>query len=166
MHIGDMVSHMKTTLNIDDTVMQRLREEAAPVFLTWGICYEFLRVSTHPRVFVKPWSSRDGWRFMDVLLAAPGVSLLRATERHAAVLAQTLAELPDLRGNLMYDLHTAVLMREHGISRVCTRDADLHRFPFLTVVDPLRCQHGGMGARRSPGTSQPPPIVSRTPRSP
>ena len=25
----DMVSHMKTTLNIDDTVMQRLREEAA-----------------------------------------------------------------------------------------------------------------------------------------
>ncbi len=24
-----MVSHMKTTLNIDDTVMQRLREEAA-----------------------------------------------------------------------------------------------------------------------------------------
>ncbi len=28
-HIKDMVSHMKTTLNIDDTVMQRLREEAA-----------------------------------------------------------------------------------------------------------------------------------------
>ena len=28
-HIIDMVSHMKTTLNIDDTVMQRLREEAA-----------------------------------------------------------------------------------------------------------------------------------------
>jgi hypothetical protein len=25
----DMVFHMKTTLNIDDTVMQRLREEAA-----------------------------------------------------------------------------------------------------------------------------------------
>jgi predicted transcriptional regulator len=28
-HIGDMVFHMKTTLNIDDSVMQRLREEAA-----------------------------------------------------------------------------------------------------------------------------------------
>ena len=26
---GDMVFHMKTTLNIDDSVMQRLREEAA-----------------------------------------------------------------------------------------------------------------------------------------
>ena len=28
-HINDMVFHMKTTLNIDDSVMQRLREEAA-----------------------------------------------------------------------------------------------------------------------------------------
>jgi len=28
-HIGDMVSHMKTTLNIDDTVMARLKREAA-----------------------------------------------------------------------------------------------------------------------------------------
>lgn len=28
-HIHDMVSHMKTTLNIDDTVMDRLRKESA-----------------------------------------------------------------------------------------------------------------------------------------
>jgi Arc/MetJ family transcription regulator len=28
-HIGDMVSHMKTTLNIDDTVMAELKREAA-----------------------------------------------------------------------------------------------------------------------------------------
>src|SRR5437870_5409053 len=28
-HITDMVFHMKTTLNIDDTVMARLRQEAA-----------------------------------------------------------------------------------------------------------------------------------------
>lgn len=28
-HIGDMVSHMKTTFNINDTLMQQLRVEAA-----------------------------------------------------------------------------------------------------------------------------------------
>jgi predicted nucleic acid-binding protein len=80
----------------------------------------------------------EAWRFIAALLSAPGSSLLRPTERHAAVLRQTLLELPDLRGNLMHDLHTAVLMREHGASRICTRDADFHRFPFLSVVDPLR----------------------------
>ena len=25
-----------------------------------------------------------------------------------------------------------------GVSRICTRDTDFHRFPFLSVVDPLR----------------------------
>jgi predicted nucleic acid-binding protein len=38
----------------------------------------------------------------------------------------------------VHDLHTAVLMREHGISRIVTRDADFRRFRFLDVVDPLR----------------------------
>lgn len=114
-----------------------LRQQPAPVFLTWSICYEFLRVSTHAKVFRMPWAPADAWRFIDALLGAPGFSLLRPTERHAAVLAQTLLELPDLRGNLMHDLHTAVLMREHGVSRIYTRDADFHRFPFLSVVDPL-----------------------------
>jgi predicted nucleic acid-binding protein len=39
---------------------------------------------------------------------------------------------------MVHDLHTAVLLREHGVGRICTRDADFHRFPFLNVIDPLR----------------------------
>ncbi len=69
---------------------------------------------------------------------SPGISLLLPTRSHAAVLEQTAGEVPDVRGNQMYDLHTAVLMREHGVSRICARDTGFHRFPFLTVVDPLR----------------------------
>ncbi len=60
-----------------------------------------------------------------------------ATDRHSAVLSQTLTELPDFSGNTTHDLHTAVLMHEHGVGRLCTRDTDFHRFPFFTVVDPL-----------------------------
>ena len=63
--------------------------------------------------------------------------MLVATPRHSTVLKQTLSELPDLRGKVMHDLHTAVLMRENGIRQICTRDTDFRRFPFLTVLDPL-----------------------------
>lgn len=63
--------------------------------------------------------------------------MLVQTERHASVCRELLDELPHLRGNLMHDTHTAVLMREHGIERIYTRDTDFHRFPFLTVLDPL-----------------------------
>lgn len=114
------------------------RRQAAPWFLTWGICYEFLRVATHPRVFARPWSADAARGFLDALFASPALTLLVPTVRHADVQRQTLDELPDLRGNLMHDLHTAVLMREHGIGRIVTRDTDFHRFPFLEVVDPLR----------------------------
>ena len=114
------------------------REGPSPAFLTWSICYEFLRVTTHPRASLSPRTPPEAWGFLETLLASPTFDLLVATERHAAVLAQTLAEMPDIRGNIFHDLHIAVLMREHGVSRICTRDTDFHRFPFLTVVDPLQ----------------------------
>lgn len=118
--------------------LEHWRRQPAPVFLTWSICYEFLRVTSHPRVFHRPWPVTEGWRFLAALLASPGLALLEPTRRHQAVLEQTLMELPDLRGNLVHDLHIAVLMREHGVSRIMTRDSDFHRFRFLTVLDPLR----------------------------
>ena len=113
-------------------------QDPSPSFITWNICYEFLRVTTHPRVFVTRWTPAEAWGFLESALESPSFDFLIATPRHAAVLSQTLDELPDVSGNLFHDLHTAVLMREHGISRICTRDTDFHRFPFLTVVDPLR----------------------------
>ena len=113
------------------------RCDPSPAFLTWSVCYGFLRVTTHPRALRSPWLAQDACRFVSDLLASPGFDLLVATARHETVLARTLEESAELRGNAMHDLHTAVLMREHGVSRICTRDVDFHRFPFLTVFDPL-----------------------------
>lgn len=119
-------------------LLEECRRDPSPTFLTWRICYEFLRVATHRRIFPSPLTAAGAWSFLRVLLDSPGFGLLRPTERHARALARICEELPELRGNDARDLHTAVLMREHGIGRICTRDTDFHRFPFLTVVDPLR----------------------------
>jgi predicted nucleic acid-binding protein len=50
---------------------------------------------------------------------------------------EVFEEMPTLSGNVMHDAATAVLMREHGIKSIYTRDADFHRFRFLEVLDPL-----------------------------
>ena len=118
--------------------LQACIRQASPWYLTWPICYEFLRVCTHPRVLSKPWSIAAGWKFLQALLASPSAGLLLPTARHAAVLAEVVAQLPHLRGNILHDAHTAVLMREHGIQRVYSRDTDFHRFPFIKVIDPTR----------------------------
>jgi predicted nucleic acid-binding protein len=71
------------------------------------------------------------------LLVSRGLAILLPGERHAAVAAAVFEELPHLAGNLLHDAHTAVLMREHGVRRIYTRDADFFRFRFLDPVDPL-----------------------------
>ena len=118
--------------------LERQRKRADAWYTTWAILYEFLRVTTHPRVMRRPWNVSAAWGFVAALLASPGLSVLTSTPRHPDVAAQVIAELPHLAGNLLHDAHTAILMREHGIRRVCTRDTDFHRFPFLEVIDPLQ----------------------------
>ena len=72
------------------------------------------------------------------LLASPGLAVLVPTQRHADVAATVITELPHLTGNLFHDAHTAILMREHGIGKICTRDADFSRFTFVEVIDPVQ----------------------------
>ncbi len=91
------------------------------------------------RVMRRPLNAQTAWGFLaSALFAAPGFGVLTATGQHAAVAEEVLAEMPQLAGNLMHDAHTAILMREHGVRRICTRDTDFHQFAFLEVIDPIR----------------------------
>jgi toxin-antitoxin system PIN domain toxin len=121
-------------------LVEAWRQRGGAWYVTWGICYEFLRVVTHQRVFRQPWTLTEARGFLVALLDSPGLDVLVPTERHIQVLEEVVRELPHLSGNLMHDAHTAVLMQEHGVRRICTRDADFHRFPFLEVVDPLTAE--------------------------
>ncbi len=123
-----------------DRCLERLnlwRQQAGAWYLTWGIVYEFLRITTHPRVMRRPWETPLAWRFVSALLASPGVEVLVATDRHASVAEQVLSQCHTISGTLMHDAHTAILMQEHGVRRIYTRDTDFHRFPFLEPLDPL-----------------------------
>ncbi len=118
-------------------LIEAWRSQSTPWYTTWGILYEVVRVATHPRVFQQPESCGTVWKFIEVLLASPTIGLLVEGPRHAEVAGSVCNEVKGLRGNIVHDFHTAVLMREHGIRRIFTRDTDFHRFPFLEVVDPL-----------------------------
>lgn len=118
--------------------VQRRRRDPAAWFLTWPIIYEFARVSTHRRVQRRRFTVQQSWAFIQALMESSGLRILQHTARHAEVLTRTLEELPELRGSILHDAHTAVLMREHGIRRIATHDTDFHRFPFVEVIDPVR----------------------------
>jgi uncharacterized protein len=116
--------------------IEEWRKSSSAWYLTWGIVYEFLRVSTHPRLFRKPFEVHRAWTFIESLLVSPSLGFLIPTDRHPAVAAEVIAQMPLLSGNLLLDAQTAILMKEHGIRTIYTRDTDFHRFPFLEVIDP------------------------------
>ncbi|MFL6196990.1 MAG: TA system VapC family ribonuclease toxin, partial [Thermoanaerobaculia bacterium] len=114
-------------------LLEDLRRNGERWFTTWPILNEFLRLSTHPRVFKKPWQASAAWTFVEAILASPGHEILAPSPRHSTIVAQILKEMPDLHGNIFHDLHTAVLLREHGFRRIYTYDNDFLRFRFLQV---------------------------------
>ena len=116
--------------------IEEWRRLPTPWYSTWGVMYEFLRVITHPRIFHKPWTAPKAWDFVEAILAAPTFGLLVPSERHAEVAAGVVRKSTNLHGNLIYDAQIAILMREHGIKRIYTRDTDFHRFSFLEPIDP------------------------------
>ncbi len=118
--------------------LARWRTQPGAWFVTWSVVYEFLRLITHPRKMRRPVSLGGAWHIVDALLASPGLRVLVATPRHIDVARAVIKETPGLTGNLAHDAHIAVLMREHGVRRIYTRDTDFFRFPFLEPIDPVR----------------------------
>ena len=118
-------------------LLEEWRRQGSVWYLTWGIVYEFLRVATHPRVFRNPWNIVSAWEYVEAMFASRSLNILVETERHPEIARQVLEEVPHMSGNLLFDAHTAILMREHGVSRIYTRDTHFHRFSFVEVIDPV-----------------------------
>jgi len=123
-----------------DLAIRRLQDwlsGSVPWAVGWNTLYEFLRVSTHPRIFRRPLSAVRAMSFLDAILSSDVVTVLAPTPRHREILRQTIAEFGRPSGNIFHDLHTAVLMREHGVAEIMTADTDFRKFPFLRVVNPV-----------------------------
>jgi toxin-antitoxin system PIN domain toxin len=110
---------------------------AVPWALGWNIVYEFLRVVTHPKVFRYPLRPDMALAFVEPIVGSERVTLIGPTPRHATLLRRTIDEFGVPTGNIFHDLHTAVLMREHGVVEIMTADTDFRKFAFLTVTDPV-----------------------------
>ncbi len=106
-------------------------------YLTEGICYEFLRVSTHPAVFPRPLSAGEALSFLDALLEREFFRLLSVSARHWETLRHLVAELHHPAGNLFFDIRTAALMRERGVRKIYTSDRDFLQFAGVEAIDPL-----------------------------
>ena len=108
-----------------------------PCYITVGICYEFLRVATHPRVFATPITAAQALDFLESLVGDGRIHLLHPAEQHWKSLRAVVSALVHPAGNLFFDIRTAALMRDSGIRTIHTADRDFLQFPGIEVIDPV-----------------------------
>lgn len=108
-----------------------------PLYLCWAVVYEFLRVTTHPKIFSRPLSWKEAWDFISALAFLPQTTLLLEAQEHGETLEELLKSLRNPHGNFFHDCHIATLLKENGVRVIYTRDTDFRQFSFLEVIDPL-----------------------------
>jgi toxin-antitoxin system PIN domain toxin len=104
------------------------------VGLAWVAILAFLRISTNPRAFRRPFSVEEATRIVSEWLDRPNALLLEPGQRHWAILSKLLSRAR-ARADLVTDAHLAALAIEHG-AVLCTDDRDFARFPGLQTLDP------------------------------
>ena len=95
----------------------------------------FLRIATNEKVFQPVLPTIDAQNFIDSLLNCPNVNLLYASAKHFTEVTMLMNKL-NLRGNLVMDLHLAVLALSIGAT-LATRDKDFAKIPYLKTFNPL-----------------------------
>lgn len=115
--------------------LEKTFSDPEKVGLAWVAILAFLRISTNPRAFRRPFSVEEASRIVSEWLDRPNTVVLEAGQRHWEILSGILSTAR-ARGDLVMDAHLASLAIEHG-AVVCTDDRDFARFPGLKTLDPL-----------------------------
>jgi toxin-antitoxin system PIN domain toxin len=105
------------------------------VRFAWVTLWAFLRISTNPRVFERPLSTKEAEALVSSWLAQPRAGVLDPGERHWEILAG-LMRSGQTTGPLVMDAAIAAVAIEHGAT-LYTTDRDFAKFPGLKWENPL-----------------------------
>ena len=106
------------------------------VGLAWIVMLGFIRISTHPRVLLRPLPVSDVLDRIESWLRLPHVHVPQPSSRHFSGLRLNLEGI-GTAGNMTTDAHLATLAMQRGYVLYST-DTDFLRFQGLRWVNPCR----------------------------
>lgn len=115
--------------------LESVLSSSRPVRFAWVTLWAFVRISTNPRVFVRPFSPEEACAAVASWLQQPHVGIAEPGERHLEILGELLRD-GQAAGPLVMDAALAALAIEHGAT-LCSTDRDFARFSALDWQDPL-----------------------------
>jgi toxin-antitoxin system PIN domain toxin len=105
------------------------------IALPWAVVHAFLRISTDPRAFPRPYSPAEAIAFVALWFESSNVVVVDPGERYWQILRDLIVKA-QARGPCVSDAHLAALALEHGAT-VYSSDRDFARFEGLRYVNPI-----------------------------
>ena len=129
-HNADAPRHEEARGWLQDTL-----NGSEAVGLPWAVICGFIRIATHPRVFVEPMHAEQALNHTRTWLSCPAVDVLDPGPRHLEIMARLLSEA-GTAGTLTTDAHLAAIAIEHNCT-LASNDVDFGRFSGLRWDNPL-----------------------------
>ena len=104
--------------------------------LTWPTLMSYLRIATHPRIFLAPLSPDEALGNVCTLLGLPHVRTVSELDGFVDAYKHVAGEAP-VRGNLVPDAHVAAILLQHGVRTLYSNDRDFRKFQSLDLRDPF-----------------------------
>jgi toxin-antitoxin system PIN domain toxin len=115
--------------------LQKALVEMEPLGFSWLVILAFVRLTTKPGLFHKPFTPERAFNLIEEWLDQPAARIVQPGQRHFSILRELLAPL-GTAGNLTSDAHLAALAIEQN-ALLCSCDNDFARFPGLRWKNPL-----------------------------
>jgi len=115
--------------------LDEARRGPEPLGLWEVVLSSFLRVVTHPRVFLEPTPRDVGLAFVEALREGPASMTIAGGDRHWPIFVD-LCRRVGATGNRIPDAYLAALVIEQGATLV-TADRGFARYPGLRWEHPL-----------------------------
>lgn len=113
---------------------EALRKEAV-VGISELVLSSVVRITTHPKIFVKPTTLDEVFHFLDYIRSCSNVVSVVPGRAHWSIF-QRLCRAVQAKGNLVTDAYLAALAIEKGAEWI-TSDRDFARFPDLKWRSPI-----------------------------
>ncbi len=104
--------------------------------ITWSSIYEFSRVLTHHKLISPPASSSEVALIIKNILDSPSLRILTHGNNHLPIVLEELSST-FAKGNFLFDLQIASILKEHGVKEIITADSDFLKFKWLKVTNPF-----------------------------
>jgi len=111
-------------------------EEPDLLCLSWVTLMGYQRIATHPSIFRNPLSAQQAWGNVTSLLALPRCRVITEMEGFDREY-ELVSRVVGVKGNHVPNAHLAVILRQHGVSKIYTADTDFRKSEFLNVVNPI-----------------------------